>query len=116
MISLLLLASPTLDDFWMNVLEPLFGDPRIAIVAACIDIRKPPSLFAKLRQNLRKGRGGYVVVMALKRLFRPLNHRSVPTAGYLRERGVELWETEDLYGDATLDFIRARQPDCIFRF
>jgi methionyl-tRNA formyltransferase len=116
MISLLLLASPTLDEFWMNVLEPLFGDPRIAIVGAVIDMRTSPHLLAKLWQNLKKGRGGYVVVMALKRLFRPLNHRNIPTTGYLRDRGVELLETDDLYADATLDFIRARKPDSMFRF
>jgi methionyl-tRNA formyltransferase len=115
-ISLLLLASPTLDEFWLNVLEPLFNDPRIDIVGACIDIRKSPPLLAKLRQNLRKGRGGYVVVMGLKRLFRRLSNRSLPTAGYLRARAVEPWETDDLYGEATLDFIRGRRPDCIFRF
>jgi methionyl-tRNA formyltransferase len=116
MINLLLLASPTVDKFWMNVLEPLLGDPRIGIVGACIDIRKSQSPLVRLREHLRKGRGGYVVVMALKRLLRPLNHRGVPTAGYLRDREVELWETDDLYAEATLDFIRARKPDCIFRF
>ena len=116
MITVLLLASPTLDEFWMNVLEPLFSDPRIAIVGACVDMRKPPSLLARLRQHLKKGRGGYVVVMALKRLLRPLNHRSLPTAAYLRDRNLELWETDDLYSEATLDFIRAKGADCIFRF
>jgi methionyl-tRNA formyltransferase len=115
-ISLLLLASPTLDEFWLNVLEPLFNDPRIDIAGACIDTRKSPPALAKLRQNLRRGRGGYVVVMGLNRLLRPLNDRSSPTADYLRERGVELHETDDLYGEMTLDFIRGRRPDCIFRF
>ena len=63
MITLFLLASPTLDDFWMRVLEPLFSDPRIAIVGACIDAQKSPSLFSRLRQHLKRGRGGYVFVM-----------------------------------------------------
>jgi methionyl-tRNA formyltransferase len=116
MINLLLLASPALDDFWTEVLEPLFTDPRIAIVGVCIDVRPPRSPFATLRQHLKKGRGGYVVVMALKRLVRPLTDRSLPTADYLRGRNVALFETDDLYSEATLDFIRAKQPDCIFRF
>ena len=116
MINLFLLATPDLDDFWTQVLEPLFTDPRIAIVGACIDVRRPPSLLATLRGHLKKGRGGYVVVMALKRLVRPLKDRSLPTADYLRGRNVPLFETDDLYSDATLDFIRAQQPDCIFRF
>jgi len=113
---LFLLASPTVDAFWTDVLEPLFTDPRIAIVGACVEIEKPTSVFTTLRQHLKKGRGGYVVVMALKRLFRPLKDRSLETAGYLRNRDIDLLESADLYSDATIDFIRARQPDCIFRF
>jgi methionyl-tRNA formyltransferase len=116
MITLLLLASPTVDDFWMRVLEPLFSDPRIAIAGACIDTRRPSSLFSRLRQHLKKGRGGYVVVMGLKRLVRPLKDHSLPTDGYLSGRGVDFVETDDLYSDSTLDFIREKRPDAIFRF
>ena len=116
MSNVLLLASPSLDDFWTEVLEPLFTDPRIVIVGACIDVRQSPSLLATFRQHIKKGRGGYVVVMALKRLVRPLKDRSLSTADYLRGRNVALFETDDLYSEATLDFILAKQPDCIFRF
>jgi len=116
MITLLLLASPTVDDFWMRVLEPLFSDPRIAIAGVCIDVRRPPSLLATLRRHLGKGRGGYVIVMALKHVIRPLKSRSLPTDGYLGGRGVDFIETDDLYSERTLDFIRAKRPDVIFRF
>jgi methionyl-tRNA formyltransferase len=116
MITVFLLASPTVDDFWMKVLEPMFSDPRTAIVGACIDVGRSPSMFSRLRQHLKKGRGGYVVVMGLKRLVRPLKDRSLPTDGYLSTRGVDLFETDDLYSDRTLDFIRAKRPDTIFRF
>jgi folate-dependent phosphoribosylglycinamide formyltransferase PurN len=116
MITLLLLASPTVDAFWTDVLDPLFADPRIAIVGACVEIEKPASLFQILRQHLKRGRGGYVIVMALKRLFRPLTDRRLETSAYLRNRDIDLLESDDLYSDATIDFIRARQPDCIFRF
>lgn len=114
--TLLLLASPTVDEFWMNVLEPLFNDPRIVIVGACVDVQTSPSMFARLRQHLKKGRGGYVVVMGLKRLVRPLHHRTLPTDGYLRDRDVEMLETDDLYSTEALEFIREKKPDCIFRF
>jgi methionyl-tRNA formyltransferase len=115
-VRLLLLASPTVDEFWLQVLDPLFGDPRIEVVGACVDARKSPSVFARLRRNIRGGRGGYVVVMAFELLLRSLTDRSLATTRYLRDKGVELRQVDDLYAGATIDFMRSREPDCIFRF
>jgi len=115
-VKLLFLASPSVDEFWLKVLDPLFDDPRIEIVGACVDARESPPLLAKLRQNVKRGRGGYVAVMAFNLVKRSLTDRSVATTDYLHERGVELREVEDLYAESTLEFMRSRQPDCIFRF
>jgi methionyl-tRNA formyltransferase len=115
-VKLLLLASPKVDDFWLRVLEPLFREPRIEVVGACVDARKPLPLLARLRRNVKKRRGGYVVVMAIQLLSRSLTDRSLPTAEYLYEKGVEFREVHDLYAETTLDFIREREPDCVFRF
>jgi methionyl-tRNA formyltransferase len=115
-VRLFLLASPTVDDFWLDVLEPLFAEPQIEVVGACVDARRAAPLHTRLRRELKKGRGAYVAVMAAKLVARALTNRSVAAAPYLRGRGVEVREVEDLYADTALDFIRGTRPDCIFRF
>jgi methionyl-tRNA formyltransferase len=86
------------------------------VVGACVDTRKPMPILSRLRRELKKGRGGYVAVMAVSLAARTLTDRSIPTTQYLRERGVEVREVEDLYALATLEFIKETRPDCIARF
>ncbi len=114
-LKLFLLIEPELDDFWLAVLEPLLTSDRVTIVGACVDVRPTPSTRHRIRDEIRRGRGGYVVVMACKRLGRSLSVGSTPTLSYLRERGVAAWETDDLYASGTLDRIRECAPDCLFR-
>jgi folate-dependent phosphoribosylglycinamide formyltransferase PurN len=113
---LFLLASPKIDHYWRDVLEPVFAEPQIEVVGACVDVTKPAPLRTRLRRELKKGRGAYVGVMAAKLVARALTNRDVPTAPYLREKGVDIREVDDLYAETTLDFIRGTRPDCIFRF
>jgi methionyl-tRNA formyltransferase len=113
---LFLLASSTVDGYWRDVLEPLFAEPQVEVVGACVDVAKPAPLRNRLRRELKKGRGAYVAVMAAKFAARTLTNRDVPTAHYLRERRVDVREVDDLYAETTLDFIRGTRPDCIFRF
>lgn len=113
---LFLLASPAVDGYWRAVLEPVFAEPRIEIVGACVDAGKPAPLHTRLRRELKKGRGAYVAVMAAKLVARALTNRDVPTAPYLHGKGVGMQEVEDLYAETTLDYIRGTRPDCIFRF
>ncbi len=112
---LFLLVGPTLDDFWLEVLEPLLESREIEIVGACVDRRPPAPRLRKLRSEVRKGRGGYVVVMAANSLLGRHRCRARPAAEYLREHGIDALETDDLYSTGTLSHISARRPDCMFR-
>jgi len=115
-VRIFLLASPALDDFWTGVLDPVLSEPRIEIVGACVDAAKPVPILTRLRRELEKGRGAYVLVMAVKLVTRTLTERGVPTVSYLAKRGIPVREVDDLYADDTLAFIRGTRPDCIFRF
>ncbi len=114
---LLVLSSPTLDGFQQRVLAAVADSPRIELVGACIDIRAAPSQWQKLRRELRKGRGGYVVVQAVSRLAGGRRRAAAPVSASssFAGQGVETIETEDLYDERTLAFIEARRPDAIFR-
>jgi len=109
-----LLAAPTLDGFWRAVLDPILSAPDIDVVGAAIDIRPSPPARAKLRRELRKGRGGYVLVQTLNAL-RP-HPPEEASADYFRTRNVPFEEVTDLYSEETLAAVRATTPDCLFRF
>jgi methionyl-tRNA formyltransferase len=109
-----LLAAPTVNEFWRAVLDAMFSAPDIDIVGAAVDVRPPPPARAKLRRELRKGRGGYVLVQALNSIRRhPPEEAAVD---YLAARDVPAAEVLDLYSEQTLAAIRATKPDCLFRF
>jgi len=114
-VKVFILAPARLDRFQVRVLDSLAQDPRIELVGACIDTRPERTKVSKLRRDLRKGRGGYVVVKAVNALL----HRTwlpVQTAAELFEsEGVPFLPTDDLYGEETLDYIRSRSPDCLVR-
>ncbi len=110
---LFLLVGPELDDYWLETLDPVLRSPQVEVVGACIDAQEPEPLLRRTRAELRKGRGGFVIVMAFRNLTRRGAHRS--TADYLRENGVDVLETVDLYAQDTIAYIRSRDPDCLFR-
>jgi methionyl-tRNA formyltransferase len=114
---LLVLSSSGLDSFQQRVLAPLWEAPEIELVGACIDVRAAPSQWQKLRRELRKGRGGYVLVQAASRLAggRQGEAETVPARSHFHERGVDTIDTEDLYDPRALSFIKERKPDAIFR-
>jgi hypothetical protein len=112
---LLLLVGPTLDEFFVAALKPVLEAPEIDVVGACVDSRPPTPLTRRLSKALRKGRGGYVLVMAAAGVRRRLGPPEEPSEAFLRAHGVDVWPVDDLYAPATLDRIRDRAPDCIFR-
>jgi methionyl-tRNA formyltransferase len=113
---LLVLSTPSLSEFQVQTLEPLFGSDRIQVVGAVVDARRGPGLLARLTGQLKKGRGGYVLVLACHRLRRACLRRGLPDAAtFFRCRRVPVHQAEDLYSPDTLAFIRDRGPDCIFR-
>jgi methionyl-tRNA formyltransferase len=115
LVRLFVLSSRYLDDFQLRVLDVLFETGSVGIVGACIDGSRPPSKLARLRRELRKGRGGYVLIMALGTLGRRRGDAAVPAADYFQARAVECAVVEDLYSDATISFIRGTRPGCLFR-
>lgn len=112
---LLILASEFLDPFQVKVVESLFHSYTVQIVGACIDTRKLSPL-QKLRRELRKGRGGYIVIMVIKKLIAILKKEPTISAHeYFLQKKVQTYLTRDLYSPKTIGFIKSKNPDCIFR-
>ncbi len=112
---LFLLVGPTVDEFWSAALTPVLDSPEIEIVGAYVDRTPPVPVLPRLWQELRKGRGGYVLLMILGRIARDARADGVPASAFLGERGIEVREIDDLYARERLEWIEAVRPDCIFR-
>jgi folate-dependent phosphoribosylglycinamide formyltransferase PurN len=111
---LVLLTPARLGSFELEVYDSLISAPEVDVVGAIVDARLPLSPAGKVRRELRRGRGAYVVVMSLQGLAAGVR-TAEPARRYLTRRGIDAIETADLYAPETLDEIRSRRPDCLVR-
>lgn len=112
---LFILSPAGLDAFQVRVLSWLFLDPQIEVIGACVDMRPGRSKLNKVWRDLRKGRGGYVLVKAVRTLLHQTHRPVISADDYFGARHVPVLATEDLYARETLEFIRRRNPDCLYR-
>ena len=113
---LLILAPPTMPAFDQRVLAPILKDPSIQIAGAVIDAKPPKPLGRRLREELKRGRGGFVIVMALNKvLSRSDTNTAIPSDVYFKDLNAPIHRTPSLYDPATLAWIRAHSPDALYR-
>src|SRR5690242_18254300 len=110
------LAPRRLNDYYVRVLAHLFEDERTEVVGAVIDSRPPKPMAEKLRRELKRGRGGYVAVMAVQALARRGgDDEGAPTAEHFAALGAPTLDVDDLYTDATVEWLRSLRPDALLR-
>ena len=105
-----LLCGPRLDSFQQRVLKPIFDDPTIEIVGALVDCRPRPSLKQRFLKNLRRGRGGYMIIM----LFKSRLAKKKPSTGtqeFLSSHGIPYIETQCPYSDEIAEKVKNWQPE-----
>jgi folate-dependent phosphoribosylglycinamide formyltransferase PurN len=64
-----LLAGRTLSEHNLQVLRPILADRDFEVALVVVDGRPPRSAGEKLIDHIRRGRGGYVLVMAVQKCF-----------------------------------------------
>lgn len=105
-----ILCSTSLDTFQQKVLQPIVDDTTIEVVGVLVDCRPRPSLKRRFLKNLKRGRGGYMIVM----LFKSLLEKKRPTVSakdfFAREKTVYI-ETQQPYSDEVLQRIKTLQPE-----
>lgn len=109
----LLLCNQFLSDFDVRVIDSIRGTPQVQVVGALVNIKPGRSLYAKLRSELRKGRGGFVVILALKKLkdiFK--KNRTVHSDTVLK--GLPIKKATSLYSDDIMKWLREQNADCLF--
>lgn len=107
---IVVLCSSGLNVFQQNVLKPIVGDRSMEIVGAMIDDRPKPSFKKRFMKNLKRGRGGYMLVM----FFKSRRHKSDPSVSsrvFFEKIGVPCIETLEPYHETTVMKLKAWQPE-----
>lgn len=107
-----LMCGPSLDEFQQQVLAPILNDSRMEVVAALIDCRPKPSAKKRFLKNLKRGRGGYMLVMLVKSRFAK-QHPSVGTKEFLTAKGINCIETQAPYADGSAQSLSELHPKTI---
>lgn len=108
--NILLLTGKRLSSFKYQVLETLLASNH-KIAGCLVDDRPKPSLPHRLRSNLRKGRGGYTLIMALSLLEK--KEPGIAIRPVLESRGVPVYSVRELASEASKSIIRNLRPDVL---
>ncbi len=107
---IVVLSGSGLNEFQLQVLKPIVDDHSIEVVGALIDNRPKPSFKKRFLKNLKRGRGGYMLVM----FFKSRRHKSdssVAAKDYFGSIGVPCLVTREPYSETTVANLKAWQPD-----
>ena len=63
MANIIILCGGSLSVFQQKVLNRILSDSQIVVSAALIDARPRPSFMKRFKKNLKRGRGGYMLIM-----------------------------------------------------
>ncbi len=107
-----ILTNGSLSEFRSKTLLPILADNTFEIEVAIIDRRPKKSLKQKLIENIKRGRGGYIFIMAIESFFSK-KQKSIRTEEFCKENQIEIIETKTPYSDATIDKIKKYKLDVL---
>ncbi len=110
-----LMCGTSLDEFQQQALAPILADKTIEIVEALIDCRPKPSAKKRFVKNLKRGRGGYMLVMLVKSRFAK-QQPAADAKEFLSRHGIRCNETTSPYSDETIRRLRQLQPEAMVMF
>jgi folate-dependent phosphoribosylglycinamide formyltransferase PurN len=107
------LCTKSLDDFQGAVIDTLLATTSTHRIVGCvIDARPAASLWRRAVSNLARGRGGYVLIMAVNRLRRRRPTTTSTEAVFSRLKVPIVW-TKEPCGDETIQAIRDLRPEVL---
>ena len=107
-----LLTSTGLSEFRLNALKPILSDNAFSIELAVIDDSPKKSIVQKIKKNLKKGRGGYIIIMAFQKLFEK-KEIEISTEKFCKENGISVLKTGDIHSAEAIDKIRKKNLDIL---
>ncbi len=109
---IVILSSMSLDSFQQKVLCPILEDLTIEIIATLIDCRPKPSAKQRFLKNLKRGRGGYMLIMLFKSIFAK-QEPSVWAKDYFSASGIPCIETKSPYSEEIIQKLQSLHPEAI---
>ena len=107
-----ILTSSSLSEFRLKTLQPILADKSFEIKVALIDKRPKKSLKQKLLKNIKRGRGGYIIIMAIESFFSK-KQESINVEDFCNKNQIEIIETKTPYSDATINRIKKFELDIL---
>lgn len=107
-----LLCSDTLNEFRQKTLIPILDDKQFKVKVALVDKRPKPTIRQKIIKNLKRGRGGYIIIMAIKKLFFNQD-REMEVNEFCRRHNIEVLDIPEPYADSTIEKIKALSLDIL---
>lgn len=107
-----LLTGPSISSFKLKVLEPILKDLKFSVEVAVADQKQRKSLVEKLKKNIRRGRGGYIIVMALKKFF-SRKENGISTEKFCEENNIDMLHTSNPYSDVILERLKSYNLDIL---
>ena len=107
---IVVLSSSGLNAFQQQVMESIVTDHSLEIVGSLVDSRPKPSFKKRFLKNLKRGRGGYMLVMFFKSLRRK-DDSSVVAKEFFDSIGVPCIETKEPYGESTIRELKFWRSD-----
>lgn len=105
-----ILCGTTLDTFQQKVILPIIEDGSIEIIAALIDSRPRPSFKKRFLKNLKRGRGGYMIIMLFRSRFAK-KRPSVDAVKFFKDNNITCIETLHPYENETIKQLQSLQAD-----
>lgn len=110
MASIIILCGGSLTVFHQEVLNRIISDSQIVVSAALIDARPRPSFMKRFKKNLKRGRGGYMLIMLFNH-FRGKKEPVVATKDFFSRKGIPCVETIHPYTQETIDTLASYTAD-----
>lgn len=107
-----ILTSPVISEINYKVLNSIIEDRNFQISLAIIDCRPKLSFKKKIVKNIKRGRGGYILIMGFNKLFLK-KRRSYKTADFCKSKAIDIIETNSPYSSETTSRIREYKLDIL---
>jgi len=107
-----ILTKPVISEINLNVINTILEDKNFQISLAIIDCRPKLSFKNKILKNIKRGRGGYILIMFFNKLFFK-KEKSYNTIEICNSKGIDIIETSSPYSSETTSGIREYKLDVL---
>ena len=110
-----LLSSNTFSKHRLSTLSPILNDNNFLIKIAIIDNTPQMSTRQKIIKNFKRGRGLYILIMALKSLFKQ-KKTSMNTEEFCNKEKIKMLKIsikKDIYSKNTVNYIKDHEIDIL---